>query len=61
MTFLGLSQGSTVLIMTLLEGLSRMSWQALFLGGSCPGALGVILISLVFLLKDREMFALVSL
>jgi hypothetical protein len=42
MTFLGPSRGSTVLVTTLLEGLSRLSWLALLLGGSCLGALGAI-------------------
>jgi hypothetical protein len=37
MTFLGPSLGSPVLTLTLLEVLSRMSWLAFLLGGSCLG------------------------
>jgi len=58
MTSLELSLGSTVLTLTLSEVLSGMSWLAFLLGESCLGALGVISMSHVFLLRDREMFVL---
>jgi hypothetical protein len=58
MTFLGPSLGSPVLTLTLLEVLSRMSWLAFLLGGSCLGALEATSMSHAFLLKDLEKFVL---
>jgi hypothetical protein len=56
-TFLRLLLGSTILTLTLLEVLFGMSWLASFLGGCCLGVLGETLMSFVFQLKDRVMFA----
>jgi len=50
---IGLLQGFMGLILIALEGLFEWSWLAYLVGGICCGALVVISMSLVFLVKDR--------